>query len=99
MPMDMDVDVLEMLNRDEFGASVSTLDGIDIQGIFDAEYFEVDAGGELGSESTQPAFICRTSDLPADPRDLVLVTDGDSYTVITPKPDGTGVTALVLEAI
>ena len=99
MPMNMDADVLAMLDRDEFGASVSTLDGVDIQGIYDAEYFEVDVGGDVGSESTQPGFVCRTSDLPADPRDLVLVVDGDSYTVITPKPDGTGVTALVLEAV
>ncbi|MCK5602113.1 hypothetical protein KAR91_09595 [Candidatus Pacearchaeota archaeon] len=97
--MDMDADVLAMLDRDEFGASVSTLDGVDIQGIFDAEYFEVDAGGEVGSESTQPGFVCRDSDLPANPRDLVLSVDGTSYTVITPKPDGTGVTALVLEAV
>jgi hypothetical protein len=98
MPMDMSADNLAMLAGDEFGATVATLDGAAISGIFDAEYFEVQAGGDVGVESSQPGFVCRTEDLPADPRALTLIVDGVSWTVLTPKPDGTGMTALVLEA-
>ena len=99
MPMDMSADNLAMLASDEFGASVATLDGVAIQGIFDAEYFEVQVGGDVGTESSQPGFLCRDEDLPADPRGKTLIVDGVSWTVVTPEPDGTGMTALVLREV
>ena len=77
--------------KDSFGSFVKT-----INGIFDYEYIEVG-----GSESRAPMFTCATIDLPTDVHNYQLDIEGQGsdYKVITPQPDGTGVTQLLLEKI
>ena len=77
--------------KGQYGGFVGTLDGV-----FDYEYVEL-----AGSETRAPVFTCATQDLPTDSHDYILdIPDQASdYKVITPQPDGTGITRLLLEKI
>ena len=74
------------------GGSEST-----IIGIFDNEYFE-DPAGEVGLESSQPQFTCKTTDVSSASNGDTLVVSSTTYTVRSVQDDGTGITFLVLEA-
>lgn len=47
---------------------------------------------------TGPRFICKTSDLPADPRTVPLVVGARTFAVRDWSNDGTGLSTLQLEA-
>lgn len=76
-------------------ADDAMLDGVAVQGIFDRTY--VEAGGGMGMSSTVPAFTLPTIAVPANPVGKLLVVKGVTYVVVTPEPDGTGITLLILE--
>lgn len=85
---------------------VSTLNGI-----FDNEYAPLDAGGEMVAASSVPSFVVRTQDLPQDGvygDSIIVAADAlaaaglsalfaGTYTIRELHPDGTGMTALMLE--
>lgn len=81
-------------NTDDFGV-VATINGTEVNGIFDNEYIDV-----LDVAGTSPAFTCATADLaaitPAVARGTSVTISGTAYTIQNIKPDGTGMTVLVL---
>lgn len=71
--------------------------GTTINGIFDNEYYE-DPSGEVGLESSQPQFTCKTTDVSSASNGDTLVVSSTTYTVRSVQDDGTGITLLILEA-
>jgi len=97
MAMDMNADLLNMLAPNEFGVHSATISGNYVRGIFDRAYFEI-SNGEGGVESTSPAFICRTIDVPHIKHGDVVIIEESSFIVVSPQQDGTGLTEIMLEA-
>lgn len=77
-------------------ASDAQLAGVAVRGIFDKAY-QFDNAGGAGFASSQPAITLPSAGLPADPVGLTLLISGVSYTVVEHRPDGTGVSILLLE--
>lgn len=74
-----------------------TFDGNpDVPMIFDAAFFE-DALGRIGVESSQPAALARVADVGSAPHGKVIVRGSTTYHVQNNRPDGTGLTLLILE--
>jgi hypothetical protein len=72
----------------------ATLGGLPVRGLLDAD--PVLAFGALAGSN--PIFTLATSDVPPDPRTLVLaVTGGDTFTVQDWNDDGHGLTTLQLQ--
>lgn len=96
MAIDFDADLLAMLNLNHFAVS-ATYGITEVQGIFDQDYYAI-VDGEGVAESSQPAFSCRTADLPDIVHGETLTINSLVYTIVGVKPDGTGMTAIALEA-
>lgn len=73
------------------GGSAST-----ITGIFDNEYQMIDAGS-VGVSGATPVFECATASVSSAAPGDSLVIAAVTYLIVEVMPDGTGVTALVLE--
>jgi hypothetical protein len=73
-------------------ASSATLDGASVSGIFDNAYTDI-----MGIASRVPMFTLPTASASAATQASVLITGGVTYRVTSVQPDGTGVTALMLE--
>lgn len=88
-------------DADDFGVAASyTRQGqsaVTINGIFDNEFFEVEAGGEVAVAMEQPRFACRTSDVSSATEGDTININSVNYTIRVVQSDGTGVTVLVLE--
>ncbi len=88
-------------DADDFGVAASyTPQGgsaVTINGIFDNEFFEVAAGGEVAVAMEQPQFACRTSDVSSAAEGDSITINTINYTIRVVQSDGTGVTVLVLE--
>jgi len=103
MAIESAADRLVFLSVDDFGvtASYTPVAGgasTDVPGIFDKEYFEIEAGAEVGVAGTQPRFVCRTEDLSGGGSfGDALVIGTVTYKARVVRPDGTGMTALYLE--
>ncbi len=101
MAVESAADRLIFLDVDDFGTTASyTVQGgspVNIIGIFDNEFIEVDSGGTVGVAIQQPRFLCRTSDVSSaaesDAKTIIAVP----YTIRIVQDDGTGMTTLVLE--
>lgn len=74
------------------GGSAST-----VNGIFDNDIVEVDAGGNIPMAIRQPRFLCRTQDIADAVEGDALVVNSTNYTIRVVDHDGTGMTTLVLE--
>lgn len=87
---------------DDFGtaASYTPSGGVaaTVNGIFDNDFIEVDAGGGVGVALQQPRFLCRTADVSSASEGDALVINTVNYTIRIVQDDGTGITTLVLEA-
>lgn len=101
MPVESAADRLLFLDVDDFGTTASyTIQGgsaVNVIGIFDNEFIEINAGGTVGVAIQQPRFLCRTDDVSS-------ATEGDAITILTVnytirivQDDGTGMTTFVLE--
>lgn len=84
-------------DTDDFGVDALWKGTTTFSGIFDNEFFPSLVDAEVQVESTQPVFVIRTSDAPGVKHDDTLVIDSVTYAVKGVHPDGTGITALVLE--
>lgn len=89
-------DLTEFFDTDEL-AVTATYAGVSWPGILENEYYEVP--GEIGVESSQPLFLCAAADVPTGIRGKTITVSGISYTVRGLRPDGTGITILVLEKV
>tara|TARA_Y100000004_G_C8647879_1_gene299828 strand:- start:64 stop:375 length:312 start_codon:yes stop_codon:yes gene_type:complete len=89
------------LDVDDFGTAASYTPGggsaATVNGIFDNDFIEVDAGGGVGVALQQPRFHCRTADVSSAAEGDALVVSGVNYTIRIVQDDGTGMTMLVLE--
>jgi len=74
------------------GGSAST-----VNGIFDNDIIEVDAGGNVPMAVRQPRFLCRTNDVSDAVEGDALVVNATNYTIRVVDHDGTGMTVLALE--
>ena len=88
-----DVDILAGVGEAVELLNPSDVSQGNVQGAFEHQYVDV-----LGTESLRPTFTCNTVDLPAAPHGYKIVYNSITYLIITPEPDGTGMTLLVLEA-
>jgi hypothetical protein len=92
----------EFFSNDDFGvmASYTPKNGatITINGIFDAEYLAVDGDGSVGVSCNTPIFGCKTADV-INPHLATLVVNSKSYKVMEHRPDGTGISTLVLQEV
>lgn len=68
-----------------------------VNGIFDNEFFEADAGGSVTIAIQQPRFVCRTSDVSGAADGDAITISGTDYTIRVVERSGTGTTTLVLE--
>tara|TARA_R110000765_G_scaffold216018_1_gene320651 strand:- start:287 stop:598 length:312 start_codon:yes stop_codon:yes gene_type:complete len=76
------------------GGSPST-----VNGIFDHEAAEADAGGSVSVIVEQPRFVCQTSLIPLAAENDAIIIDTISYVVRVVFADGTGTTQLFLERV
>jgi hypothetical protein len=68
-----------------------------IKAIFDDKSTMVDGGGVEGWVTTAPQLICRTEEIDTlEQLERVTLPGGKSYQVSEIKPDGTGITTLLL---
>jgi len=81
---------------DDFGVA-ATFNAATVNGIFDNEFVEVDAGGGVGFALQQPRFVCRTADVSAAAEGDTITINATGYTIRIVQDDGTGMTTLVLE--
>lgn len=71
---------------------------VQLKGIFDEAYCEVDPHSRAPIGSTGPAVHMQTGQLPAEPADADrLVIKGRTFRTLAPKPDGHGVTIYPLK--
>jgi len=82
---------------DDFGVAALWKGATTVNGIFDNEFFDALTDSEVPIESAQLIFVTRSADIPGAVHDDSLVIDGTTYAVKGVQPDGTGLTALVLE--
>jgi hypothetical protein len=70
----------------------ATLNGAAITGKFDNAYTD-----PLGFSGSSPALTCASADVSAAAQGMAVVVDAVNYTIAAIKPDGTGMTVLVLQ--
>jgi hypothetical protein len=83
------------LSTDEF-ASLVVVDGTDVKGIFDRAYAN-GSGGANGFVTTQPMVTLATKDVPVSPVGKIVVVNNERFSIEIHEPDGTGVSALMLQ--
>ncbi len=88
-------DIPALMNTDEF-AVTGTLAGVTVRGIFDADHV-VAAVGAAGMAACAPGFMLPSADVPVAPVGKTLVLPAGTFRVAEHQPDGTGVSALLLE--
>ena len=102
MAVESDADRLQYIDSDEFAVSVTmsvgTIYETTITGIFDNDYFEVDAG-QVGVSTSVPMITCRTTDISNVLYSHKATISGDDYKVRDIQKDGTGMSVVVLEAV
>ncbi len=69
---------------------------VQIPVIFDSEDSVAEGVGEPGMGVPSPQALCRTSDVENASRGDTLVISGTTYYVQEVRPDGTGITTLIL---
>ncbi len=94
----MDEDLTAFLNTSDFTVDAA-IGGNTYPCIFDNGYFEI-AIGEVGVESNQPTAYMPDVDVAAASvvEGSTVTINSVAYKVVGIKPDGTGMTILVLEA-
>jgi Phage Head-Tail Attachment. len=88
-------DIPALMNTDEF-AVTGTLAGVTVRGIFDADHVVAEVGA-AGMAACAPAFTLPTASVPAAPVGKALALPAGNFRIAEHRPDGTGVSALLLE--
>lgn len=84
-------------------AETAEIRGVDIAGTFNEKTEFVDGVGPVPMQTTNPVFMCQTTNLPTDVDEGEPISieraDGTVFsgTVVTAEPDGFGMTTLTLE--
>lgn len=86
---------------DDFGVAATYTPsggaGVTVNGIFDNDIVEVEAGGNIPMAVRQPRFVCRTADITGAVDGDALNVNSTNYTIRVVDHDGTGMTTLSLE--
>ena len=102
MAIETDVERAVFFNTDDFGvAGTYTPSGgsaSTVNGIFDKDFSLVEVGNQVGLESNDPRFLCRSSDVPSVASGDTMVVNSVTYTIRNIEDDGQGMTTLALEA-
>lgn len=93
MPLDA-ADIAMFFDEDMPGYALASIGGAEIPGLFRSPYAE-SFGLAAGSA---PVFRCASADVASVAQDAAATINGTAYTVAEIKPDGTGMTLLILEA-
>ena len=80
-----------------FGEAI-TLDGVTLQGDFCEPSDQVFLEG-VSAVSNQPQIVVMSSSVPANPVGKLVVARSRNFTVGDTRPDGRGMTALMLETV
>ena len=103
MAVETAADRAVFVDADDFGvAATYTPQGGSaetVNGIFDNDIVEVDAGGGVPMAVRQPRFNCRTADVSGAVDGDALTVNSTAYTIRVVDHDGTGMTTLALEKI
>ena len=96
----IDLDLESFFDIDAF-AQIATYTrlgypAIQIRVIFDSEYSVSEGVGEPGTGVASPQAHCKTADVGYASHGDTLAVDGTTYYVQEVRPDGTGVTTLIL---
>ena len=97
----MDFSALNNAVIDTFGETEGlpvTIDGVPVTAIYDSRHF-ADETGEVGRADLITTVTVKSGQLPPLTKDSVVVARGVSYRVWEPRPDGQGMTTLVLERL
>jgi hypothetical protein len=84
-------DLADFINDDTPGYVLATVGGASVGGIFDNAYAD-----PMGFGGSFPALTCASADVSTAAQGTAVVVGGVNYTVVAPKPDGTGMTLLQL---
>jgi len=106
MGVESAADRATFLSPDDFGdvgvyrPVATATDSDPIDGILNDPYLAVLTGGDVATSDSQPTFLLRSADLPAQARGGdggdTLVVNTVTYRVVELQPDGAGMTLLTL---
>lgn len=96
MGVESATDLSVYINENDFG-TVATFNSSSISGILENEFVESDGGLEAGIGYTTTRFICRTTDLSGASFGDTITIDSVAYQIREIRPDGTGMTELIIE--
>ncbi len=91
-------DLTPFFAADAPGVLPATIDGV--EGVlvhFHDEYALGDVG-QIGMATSQPAIELPTAQVPASPYGKAVTVNAVDYTIAEHRPDGTGISVLLLEA-
>lgn len=74
-----------------------SLNAVVVQAAFYDPYAQMDLGG-VAAASSAPQIALSSADVPANPVGMVVVSRGQNFRVVESKPDGFGLTLLLLES-
>lgn len=89
--------ISQYFRTEDFGVEASFIVGATtylVKGIFENIYSE-----DLSASGSIPTFTCATADVANLVKDAVITIESINYYLRVPKPDGTGVSTLVLEKV
>lgn len=94
-------DLAAMFDDDDFGVTAEyTAAGagiaVEIKGIFDDDYNAALAPVEALVATSTPQIMCRTSDVPDAAGGDSITIGATTFDVVEVRPDGTGITTLIL---
>lgn len=75
-----------------------TLGGVTVRAIFDNNY-ALAAVGDFGMAGSAPVLTLASAAVPAEWLGAAVVVNGKSYAVTEHKPDGTGISLLILAVV
>ena len=96
MGVETATDLSAIVNADDFGTN-ATFNSSSISGIFDNEFVESDGGLEAGIGYTVTRFICKTSDVSSASFGDTITINSVGYKIREIRPDGTGMSELIIE--
>jgi len=100
MALESASDLAGYFETDSHGSSATITingSGSSINVILNKEYFAIDPGLGMEVEGTQPVATGRSSDMTNVEIGDTIQISSITYNIVNVQPDGTGVTALVLE--
>ena len=97
---DIEADLSDVFLDTEDGfAVVATVTGGTVTGVFFNEFYSANPGGLVDVSSSSPVFRVQSAGATGLIRGVQLTITGTVYRIVEPRPDGTGITDLRLQAV